>query len=48
MYRRYTQPLRSQFDTEEEYQEELNAWDAEMQRREQYLVERSIERRYNN
>ena len=37
--RRFTEPCRWDFDTEEEYQEELAAYDAEMSDREDYYME---------
>jgi hypothetical protein len=39
MCRRYTEPLRSNFDTEEEYQEELDAYEREEYWRAEYARE---------
>ena len=47
MFRQYTEPRPDQYDTEEEYQEALDAYDREMMLREDYLVEQRIERRMN-
>lgn len=44
--RRYTPPCRSDYDTEEEYLEELDAYDAEMMLREDMLVEQYLDRQY--
>lgn len=44
MFRQYTEPRRSQYDTEEEYNEALEAYDREMMLREDYLVEKRIRR----
>lgn len=47
MFRQYTPPRRDWYDSEEEYQEALDAYDAEMMRREDYLVELRLERNRN-
>lgn len=44
MFRQFRQPLPWEYETEEEYQEALDAWDYEMQLREDYLVEKRLER----
>ena len=44
MFSRYTEPLPQQFETQEEYLEEFDAWRDTMQAREDYLVERRCER----
>lgn len=44
--RRYTEPYRWDYDTEEEWLEELEAYNAEMQAREDYLVEQRCEREH--
>ena len=44
--RRYTEPYRWDYNTEEEWLEELEAYNAEMQAREDYLVEQRCEREY--
>ena len=47
MYRQYTAPRASDYDTEEEYQEALDAYDREMSLREDYYKERYYERKYS-
>lgn len=42
MFRRFSEPLRSNYETEEEYQEELDAWDFEQVLREAYLLSKKI------
>ena len=44
--RRFTPPVRSDYDTEEEYLEELDAYDAELLRREDMMVEQYLERQF--
>ena len=46
MYRQFSQPLRANYETEEEYQEALDAYDEEYSRREEYYRERYYERKY--
>lgn len=46
MYRQFNQPLRADYETEEEYQEALDAYDEEYSRREDYYRERYYERKY--
>lgn len=46
MFRQYKEPVRSHYDTEEEYREALEAYNRETMLREQYLVERRIERQF--
>ena len=36
MFRQFSEPRREDYDTEEEYQEALDAYDAECLRREEY------------
>lgn len=43
MFRRFREPFRWDFETEEEYNEEYSAWEREMQDREDELVERWAE-----
>ena len=46
MYRQFTEPRPADYDTEEEYQEALDAYDAECARREEYYREQYYERKY--
>lgn len=46
MYRQFTPPQERDYDTPEEYQEALDAYDAEMLMREEYARERYYERKY--
>ena len=46
MFRQFREPQEWEYDTQEEYQEALEAYEAEMQMREDYLVERRLEKAY--
>ena len=46
MFRQFSEPRREDYDTEEEYQEALDAYDAECLRREEYYKELYYERKY--
>lgn len=45
MYRVYDKPVRSHFDTEEEYLEACEAYDREEELRAEYYIEQQMERR---
>lgn len=46
MFRQFKEPRQADYDTEEEYQEALDAYDAECLRREEYYKELYYERKY--
>lgn len=46
MFRQFREPQEWEYDTQEEYLEALEAYEAEMQMREYYLVERRLEKAY--
>ena len=46
MFRQFTAPRPDQYSTDEEYQEALDAYDAEMALQEEYARERYYERKY--
>ena len=46
MYKQFSQPRPEQYSTDEEYQEALEAYDAEMLWREQYAKEQYYERKF--
>ena len=46
MVRRFTEPRRDDFDTEEEYQEEMGYYDREMMLQEQISMEDYYEMKY--
>lgn len=46
MFRQFTPPRECDYSTQEEYQEALDAYDAEMALQEEYARERYYERKY--
>lgn len=46
MFRQFTPPRESDYDTQEEYLEALDAYDAEMLLREEYAREKYYERKF--
>lgn len=46
MFRQFTEPLRRDFDTDEEYQEAVEAYDAECLRREEEYMEKYYEAKF--